>query len=206
MTESDTLRGAGTRPMQAVEGSSDDPRRQSSLNAPAPGPATNPGIIPPGVWGLLVSLQWVHELGLSVECEGCANDGEAGYCLGPMPSREQADLSDPDAGEEWGTISCHCGHSVVVIEYPARPEDGEWRCAGEDSEHWPKGDGLLAECGHCGWSPDDGEVVDYLLDGRLTIEEIADWHGGDYGRDVAARFVQLAADERDRRAREAKAS
>jgi len=104
------------------------------------------------VLDVLDRCHWVHALGMSKECEGCANDGEPGYCLGAGIGAMQ------DSDDE---LYCHCGHVVVMVETPMEcgcsGPDG-WHCGGEDSQHWAAGDDPDAECGHCGLRPSDVAV------------------------------------------------
>jgi hypothetical protein len=149
---SDTLEPAAAGPMQVrpeVANLEPAPRWQ---NAPA---AAASSTIPAGVMALLEERTWVHKLGLSRECEGCANDGEPGYCRGAAPGWEQQDVrsaEEVEAGEA-PAILCHCGHAVVPLELTYRCGcygPGSWHCAGEEAQHWAKGEELDAECGHCG--------------------------------------------------------
>lgn len=113
------------------------------------GHAPSPTVVPYPVMTLLDTLSWVHALGMGIDCEGCANDGEPGYCRGPRPSTDQA----MDDG-----IVCHCGHRIVPVIYldacGCSGPDG-WHCPGEESQHWAKGEEPDAECGHCGDRPSD---------------------------------------------------
>jgi hypothetical protein len=143
---------------------------RKSLNAPVS------GLLHPAIEKLLSRLTWVHSLNGLPSCEGCANDGEAGYCLGAALGPQQ---DEPDE------LYCHCGHRVAVLEEHA---DRGWICAGEFSEHWPKADRLDAECGHCGWKPADEDIAEWYLEGRVTAEEI----GADLGVDEAALIVSTA--------------
>jgi hypothetical protein len=175
--------GAGT--MQVDVGAQTSGVARQSLNALSPAPDPDDG---PSLLELLRTFGWVHRLGGTVACEGCANDGDEGYCLGATP----ADLSD----QSEAPISCVCGHSIEVAWYPDRPDDGRWRCAGEDSEHWPQPtflerdgqavevDYLLAECGHCVWSPSEAEAAEYVLAGGLTLSLIEEIDGRDYAATV----------------------
>lgn len=102
--------------------------------------------VPPGVYALLTGLVWVHALGRSVECEGCANDGEPGYCKGPSPSPMQ-----PVDDE----IVCNCGHAILLsLDECQCAGPAGWHCPGEDSQHWAKGEEPDSECGHCGETPE----------------------------------------------------
>lgn len=166
--------GSGAMQVPVVEATFDRPRQ--SRNAPSPDPA---------LLVLVRSFGWLHALGDSVECEGCANDGEPGYCRGPVP----ADLTDQVDPED---IYCVCGHSLRVAWYPsAEPVAGLWRCAGQDSEHWPKGDSMMASCGHCGWEPNEEDVAELVVANLVTLSEVADYSGRDYAASVGHRASDI---------------
>ena len=112
--------------------------------------------IPPGVMGLLRTLSWVHSLDLTVECTGCANDGEPEPCEVARPCVEQAEVQDGDGF----AILCDCGHEIVWTSRCQCSGPAGWHCPGEDSQHWSKGDAIDGECGHCGWQPDEADVAE----------------------------------------------
>lgn len=166
----------GPGAMQAADASVDlgvDPRE--TRNAPSPGP------VPAPLLKLLQGLTWVHTLNGLPSCEGCANDGEPGYCRGAGFSPEQ---SDPDG------LVCHCGHYITAVE--AHPTRG-WECAGTYSEHWPAGDEIDTECGHCGWSPTDEDLADWLAAERVTVEELAEDLGEDRALAIAHAVMEPGA-------------
>ena len=125
--------------------------RGRSLHAhPTFGSPIAPTAVPSSIMAVLDRLSWVHEQGLTADCEGCANDGEPGYCLGPRPSVEMQDGVD-------GEVFCHCGHRIVAVAFECGCVGPPgWHCVGEDSQHWSKGDDPDAECGHCGMRPSEG--------------------------------------------------
>jgi len=101
------------------------------------------------VYQVLSRCHWVHALNMATSCEGCANDGEAGYCRGAG-----IDPYQPSPVE----LYCHCGHTVVMVELPSGCEcDGPegWHCPGEDSLHWAEWQRPDSPCGHCGGDPAD---------------------------------------------------
>jgi hypothetical protein len=101
----------------------------------------------PPVLSVLEKCRWVHALGMKPSCDGCANDGEEGYCRG-------AGIADEQDGDE---LICHCGHTVVMVEAPLEcactGPDG-WHCPGEESQHWAESDRADSLCGHCGGEPE----------------------------------------------------
>ncbi len=105
--------------------------------------------LPPAVMAALRRCRWVHALGMASTCEGCANDGEPGYCDGAGIADDQDDPS-----ELW----CHCGHAVVMVELPLACEcDGPngWHCPGEESQHWAEAPRRAdSSCGYCGSDPE----------------------------------------------------
>lgn len=144
-----TLEPAAPAPMQRSDDVANVGRGPMWRNAPAG--AANATLVPIGVMALLEQLTWVHELGLTKDCQGCDNDGEPGYCQGPAPSWEQQDLRESEDDEP--PIACHCGHRIVAVLGIGEcgcSGPGAWHCDGEDSQHWAKGEDPEAECGHCG--------------------------------------------------------